>query len=227
MTSLLQTEDKPFSSNQINTECFSNCTSYNWKPAIRLMDSSSASTYVSMTTVLIYFEQGQQHTTNVCRSCNWKGLQPSTAWRHTPGLWWTPGLFLHYLCTGTEMINSLPGEWQHFPALLVHSLPHQGTAQSLGISNQNANTWREQYCKSSQDGSICATLRTRPWNMMEKDHEHSWVRWNEIAQSWRAWATHFCSVQTPQISDPWRKRGGGSNCAASGFLSLLLPNSRR
>lgn len=156
-------------------------------------DNRSSSTYISMTTVLIYFEQGQQHTTatNGCRSSNEKGLQPSRAWSHTTGLWWTPGLFLHYLYTGTEMINSLPVEWQRFPAPLVHSLPHQGTAQSLGISNQNANTHREQECKSSQSGSICATLRTRLWNVMEKDHESSWVRWNEIAQSWRAWAMHF------------------------------------
>lgn len=65
---------------------------------------------------------------------------------------------------------------QHFPAPVVHSLPYQRNAQSLGISKQNANTQREQYCKSSQDSSFCATLRASLWNMIERDHESSWVQ---------------------------------------------------
>lgn len=63
---------------------------------------------------------------------------------------------------------------------------------------------------------------------MERDRKSSWVQWNASAQSWRARAMHFCSVQTPQISDPWREGeggAGGSNCAASGFLSLWLLSS--
>lgn len=169
-----------------------------------------------MEAVLIFSEQGQQCTAFISchRGCNYREPQPTTAWRHTSGLWWTPELSLPYLCTGTDRNNLLPGEWQHFPAPVVLSLPHLGSSQSTGISRTE--------CKHRQGTALhilkrqlhFCHLKDQALEHNGKGRESSRVQWNGIAQSWRAWATHFCSVKTPQISDPWREeKKKKSNCA--------------
>lgn len=91
----------------------------------------------------------------------------------------------------TDRNNLLPGEWQHFPAAVALSLPRSGNAQSLGISKTESKHTKGTVLQILMRQFHLCHLNDQALEHDAKGRESSWVQWNEIVQSWSAWAMHF------------------------------------
>lgn len=144
-----------------------------------------------MQVVLIYSKQGQQCTAVISchRGCNLENHnlpQPQGIPQGSDGHQNSP-----YIISVQEQIGTTCFQET---ALSCCLLPHLGNTQRTGISRTECKQTKGTALHILMGQFHFCHLKDQALEHDGKGRKSSRVQRNGIAQSWRAWATHFCSV---------------------------------